>query len=131
MAIKGIWLHLRRSQPKYTMIEGASLDPRLAQIIQLYTLGQQECDGFRDYPLHDSLAFENGFQYLIYKQGFEDAVYDWSFRPELDNPEFIEWQPGSVYRGWTNKGKEYDQSGYFTIRWTNSLGQTGRTKVNA
>ncbi|MDZ8138692.1 MAG: hypothetical protein RM049_25875 [Nostoc sp. DedQUE04] len=108
-----------------------SLDPRLAQIIQLYTLGQQEYDGIRDYPLHDSLAFENEIQFLIYKQGFEDAIYDQSFKSELDDPEFMEWQPGSVYRGWTHKGKEYDQAGYWIIRWTNSLGQTGRTKVNA
>ncbi|MEH2449829.1 hypothetical protein [Nostoc sp.] len=111
--------------------EGANLDPRLAQIIQLYTLGQQEYDGIRDYPLHDSLAFENEIQFWIYKQGFEDAIYDQSFRSELDSPEFMEWQSGSVYRGWTHRGKEYHQEGYWIIRWTNSLGQTGRTKVSA
>ncbi|WP_041565182.1 hypothetical protein [Nostoc punctiforme] len=63
--------------------ERASLDPRLTQIIQLYTLGQQEYDGIRDYPLHDSIAFENEIQFLIYKQGFEDAIYDQSFKSEL------------------------------------------------
>ncbi|MEH2259087.1 hypothetical protein [Nostoc sp.] len=108
-----------------------SLDPRLTQIIQLYTLGQHEYDGIRDYPLHDPLDFENEIQFLIYKQGFEDAIYDQSFKPELDDPELLEYSEGSYYRGWKLRGKEYDQAGYWIIRWTNSLGQTGRTKVNA
>ncbi|MDZ8090464.1 MAG: hypothetical protein RMZ42_00725 [Nostoc sp. DedQUE05] len=114
-----------------TDTEGANLDPRLTQIIHLYTLGQHEYDGIRDYPKLDKLDFASELEYWIYLQGFEGAIYDQSFKPELDDPELLEYSEGSYYRGWKLRGKEYIQEGYWIIRWTNSLGQTGRTKVNA
>ncbi|MBD2245121.1 hypothetical protein [Nostoc sp. FACHB-888] len=107
----------------------ASLDPRLTQIIQLYTVGQQEYDGIKDYPELELKDFENEVQLLIYKQGFEDAVYDQSFKPELDNPEFLNHPGGTVFQGWVLKGKEYSEDGSWIIRWTNGNGIIGRTLI--
>lgn len=109
-------------------------NPRLDQIIRMYTLGQQEYNGVKDYPDLERHDFENEVQLFIYKQGFEDAVYDQSFRLELDNPEFLKSLDGFVFKGWTLRDREYIgeiEKPYWTLRWTSNLGQTGRTNIAA